>query len=510
MSMKSILRNGLVIVLALAFVFAGTTMVMAEGDRLIIGSGAEAPGLDPRLEMDIPAFERINMINENLVDYNTDMELVGTLATDWEYSDDGLTLTFDLREGVLFHHGREFVAEDVKYTYDWILDEDNAAPNRDQYTDIDEIEIIDDYTVVFHLSEVNGFLINNMARMPIVPHDLAEEMGEEFRNSPVGTGPYAFESWSRDDRLVLTAFEDYWGGTPNIESVEFRPIPENSARLLALEAGEIHTFYSGVVPDEVDRLEADDSVNVHRTPGTGYSYVGFNLRNEYLADRDLRLAISHMINREAIVEHVLNGVGQVGKTAISPGLPWFNDEIDHVGYDPERAATLLEEGGYLDEDFTLRIFTNENPVRMQIAEILEYELSELGLDIEVRIEEWGAFLDRVFDGEDYEMYILGWSGQMDPDRATYRQFHTDGVYNDTYFSDSRLDELVEKGTAVPGDSQESLDIYYEVQEILNREQPYAYVNYTEEVALVRPEVQGFEMHPYAANAWLNVFEMTLD
>lgn len=497
---KSRVFTGLMVLLLTLFL-TGTAMV--EAKTIVIGSGAEAPGLDPRVEMDIPAFERINLINESLIVYDLDMELTPRLAEDWEHSSDGLTLTFYLREGVLFHHGREFTAQDVKYTYDWVLHEDNGSPNRGLYTDIVEVEVVDDYTVAFHLDAPNGFLINNMARMPIVPYDKAQEMGDDFRSNPIGTGPYAFDSWTRDDRLTLKAFDDYWGGTPKVETIVFRPIPEDSARLLAFEAGEIHMFQGGVVPEEVKRLETDPNYNVYRTPGTGYTYLGFNMMNRYLNDYRIRQAISYTINREGIVDHVWEGIGEPGITNIPPNLPWFHDGIVGYDYNLEKARELMAEAGYPDGGFSLRVFTNENPVRIQIVEILEYELSQIGIDVEVNIEEWGAFLDRVFGGDDYEMYVLGWSGQLDPDRASYRQFHSEGEYNDVYFRNVRLDELVERGRIVPADTQESIDIYQEVQEILHREQPYAYINYTEEVGVVHPYISGWEMHPYPAETWSN-------
>jgi len=135
---------------------------------------------------------------------------------------------------------------------------------------------------------------------------------------------------------------------------------------------------------------------------------------------------------------------------------------------------------------------------------MEYELSELGLNVEVVIEEWGAFLDRVYDTNDYEMFILGWGGQMDPDRASYRQFHSEGSANHVNYSNPEMDELLEEGRRTDPESDESIEIYHRVQEILNEDAPKVFLNYTEEVALVQPEFEGFEVHPYAANAWLSV------
>ena len=504
---KNWLKAAGIVILAVIFLLAGSTAVRAE-NRVVVGQTAEAPGLHTLVEVDIYAAERFNLINQPLMVIDYDLDLIPGLATSWEVSDDAMRIDMELRQDVLWHHGREFVAEDVKYTYEWILDEDTPAANRDLYAAIEEIEIIDDHNIVFHLSEPYTFLLNNMARVGVIPYDHHEEVGyNEFQQAPIGTGPYVHDEWSDDDYHILTAFEDYWGGSPYFDVVEFRPIPEDSSRLLAFEAGEIDMFQGGVVPEEIERLEEDADVGVYRTAGTGYTYMGMNqktdLNPEVIQNRKFREAVAYSINREGIVDHVQEGIGSPGKSQITPDMAHFNDEIDYPTYDPARAAELFAESG-VEEGVTVELYTNEDPIRMQIAEIMEFELGRLGVNVNVNIEEWGAFLDRIYDTNDYDLFILGWGGQVDPDRASYRQFHSEGTANHVNFSDERMDELLERGRAVDPGSEESREIYREVQEILLREHPKAFIFYTEEVAIVNPKFEGFRVHPYAANAWLQL------
>ncbi len=492
-----------ILVLAVVLVFGlGSAVSAARPDTIVIGSGAEAVGLDPRLETDVPSFERINVIFEALVTFNTEMELVPRLATEWGFSDDGMTLTFWLRDDVLWHDGEPFTAEDVKYTFDWVLDGDNAAPNRALYADIGVIEIEDDYLVHFHLDNPNSFLLNNIARMPVVPAHHGER--GDFRTNPIGTGPYKFVNWSRDDIMNLEAFNDYWGSEPIHPYVQFRPIPEASTRLLAFEAGEIDMYQGGMVPQELPRLEDDPNIIVERAPGTGYSYLGFNTKVGPLADVRVRQAISRVINREAIVERVMNGIGTPGVSPIPPTLPWFSDDVFDLGYDIDKARALLEEAGVWGEDLTLRLYTNENPDRIRIAEILQFEAARVGITVNVTIEEWGAYLSRIQDTEDYDIFILGWGGQLDPDRAMYRQFHTDGPNNYTFFSNARLDELLELGRTLDPTTQESIEVYTEAQQIVVENAPYGFINYTEEVLIYHPHIEGITVHPYSANSWQDV------
>jgi peptide/nickel transport system substrate-binding protein len=505
-SVEMVRRNSVLIAIALLAVFAFSAVAGANNDTLVIGSGAEAIGLDPRLETDVPSFERINVISESLVKFAVNMELQPALATEWEVSEDTMTLWFKLREGVKWHDGVPFTAEDVKYTYEWVLDPANGALNMGLYADIGEIEVVNDYEVIFHLSQPNAFLMNNIARMPITPKHDGDR--EDFRQSPIGTGPYKFVSWTRDDRMVLVENEEYWGGRPNIPNLIFRAIPENSTRLLAFEAGEIDIYQGGMVAQEIGRLEEDPRYVVQRTPGTGYNYLGFNTKVGFLSDVRVRQAISYLIHREGIVANVLNGIGMPGIGPVSMSLPWFNENVQRYEYNPEKAKELLREAGYGPGEISLRLFTNENPDRIRIAEILQYECLQAGINVEVTIEEWGAYLARIQETDDFDIFILGWSGQLDPDRAMIRQFHTNGSNNYGKYSNERVDYLLDRGRMVPQESQESLDVYREAQEIVVREVPYGFINYTEEVGLHHPYIGNWEVHPYGAAAWQNAHLMT--
>ena len=367
------------------------------------------------------------------------------------------------------------------------------------YADIERFEIISPTEIVFHLSKPNSFLLNNIARMPITPKHDGDRA--DFRQKPLGTGPYKLASWNRDDRMIVVENENYWGGRPIIPTIVFRTIPENATRLLAFEAGEIDLYQGGVVPQEINRLEADPRYIVQRAPGTGYNYLGFNTKVGALSDVRVRQAMSYLINREGIVSRVLNGVGTPGIGPVSPALPWFNPNVERYAYSVDKAKELLAEAGYAPGEINLKLYTNENPDRMRIAEILQFEAQRAGINVEVIIEEWGADLSRIQETDDFDIFILGWSGQLDPDRAMIRQFHTDGANNYGKYSNERVDYLLELGRAVPPESQESLDIYGEAQEIVIREVPYGFINYSEEVGLQHPWIENWKVHPYGAGAW---------
>ena len=474
--------------------------------RLVIGESAEAVSLDPRVENDVPSYTRIQTIMEPLITFDTGMELAPRLAESWEVSEDGLDITFTLREGVMFHNGETLSADDVVYTFEWVMDAANASVHRAIYNDIQSVEAISDSQVVFRLEAANAFVLNNIALMPIVPASVADSDG--FRDNPIGTGPLMFESWARDDRMVLRAFDDYWGGRPQVDVVEFRAIPDDTARLLAFEAGDIDLYQGRVVPSEVANLEANPNVTVQRIPGLTYTYVAFNQQVEGLQDVRVRQAISHLIDRDAIISRVKEGTAEEAISMFPSNSPWFHEGVPRFSYNPERAAELLAEAGV--SELSLRLHTNQNPIREQIAEILAFELGRLGIEVTISIEEWGAFLGRIQSDEgDYDMFILGWSRNVDPDRAIARQFDSQGGSNETFFANERIDEILALGRTMPLLSDEQLAMYNEAQEIIVDEAPYAFIFFDEEVGVQQANISGWDMHPYVTATFqdIHLFEV---
>ena len=467
---------------------------------LTIGTVAEASDLDPRITYDVYSYQRMYAIMEPLLIFDTDLSYEPRLASSWEFAEDGRSITFELREGVEFHHGRPFTAEDVKYTFDWMLNPDNPAANPALYEDITNVEILDDTTVRFDLTGDNAFILNSIARLHIVPADLGEN--EDFGSAPVGTGPFVFESWARDDRMVLTANPDYWGGAPKVDRVEFRPIIEDTTRLIALESGEIDLYYGQPVRSELGNLEANDAIDIQRVDGLGHQYVAFNTEHPELGDARVRQAISHLIPREGIVERILEGVGSVGTGPIAPSSVYFEPEAETYPYDPERAAELLAEAGV--DQLSVRLHTNENPVRPLMAEILQFEAQQIGVEIEIIVEEFGAFIDRLLDSTDYDLFLIGWSGNVDPNYAMYELFHSTGGSNFTAYGNPELDALLDEGRRLPPGSEESIATYQEAQRVLMDDAPFAFINHSEEVALSRASVEGWEAHPYSSATFANL------
>jgi peptide/nickel transport system substrate-binding protein len=478
-------------------------------ERLVVAGGAEATGLDPRRVNDVPSFKRIYLMYEPLIAFEKDLTYRPRLATDWSVSEDGSEITLNLRQGVKFHHGKEFTSEDVKYTIEWMTNPDNPVLNRTLWASLTGVETPDPYTVVVSVDPPNVWALNLLARLLIVPSDLGEL--ESFPANPVGTGPYQFVEWVRDDRLVVRAFADYWDDERgNVSEVVVRAIPEDASRLLAFEAGEIDLFHEMVVPVEVPRLEAETNW-VSRAVGTGWTYLGFNQSHPVLGNAKVRQAFYHLIPAEAIVQRVYNGVATLSYSPISPESIYYSNDVPRYPYDPERARELFAEAGFAD-GFTVRLHTNsENSVRMRIAEILQFEAAQLGITIEFTGEEFAAFIARVLAPEkDFDLFVLGWGNVVDPDYATYQLFLSTATNNYGGYNNPRVDELLTLGRVLPPNSPESIAAYQEAQNLIMADVPFAFINNTEEIGLVQDWVQGWSVHPYSSATYMDLHKLVVN
>lgn len=497
------IRFVLVALATLLLLVAGTALAQT---RLVVGNISEAVNLDPRLVSDVYSFQRIYMIYEPLIAFDKDLSYIPRLATDWSFSEDGSVITFQLREGVKWQHGSDFTSADVKYSIDWLQNPDNAAVYRSLYTSIAEVTTPDPYTVVFRLDPVNVWIMNVLARTPIVSADRAEDPG--FATNPSGTGPWELVEWVRDDRMVLRPFAGHWDPERgNVDEVVFRTIGEDAARLLAFEAGEVDLYQGQVVPVEVPRLQAETNW-VTRIGGLGHTYWGFNIRNPVLADARVRQALYHLIPGEAIVQRLYSNVGTPGVGPVSPDSAYFSPTTPRYPYDPERARALLAEAGYAD-GFSIRLHVGSNQaVRVQVAEVLQYEAAQIGVDVQIHAEEFATMLPRIqTEPFDFDSYILGWAGNVDPDYALYPMFHSAGGSNYIGYSNARYDALIELGRTLAPGSPESIATYREAQDLLMSEVPYAFIINSEEIGLVQEWIEGWGAHPNASVTFHNLHKV---
>ncbi len=539
MSKKSLLMALLALVLSFVLVACGgsetstdepadndsngetTTEQPAEGQSggdLVFSVPSDAVSLDPAGSNDMPSSNVQNNIYETLVYHNEDLELLPLLAESFEAIDD-VTWEFKLREGVKFHDGSDFNAEVVKANIERILDPDLASPRSFLFTMVEEIKVVNEYTVQFiteyPFSPLPSHLAHNGAAMLSLPAIEADYAGVEAgkdpfavtNENPVGTGPFKFDSWTPGEKIVIVNNEDYWGDPAHLDSITFSVVPEDLTRVGQLSTGDAHIM-ANLAPSDMARVDGTNGTNVYRENSVTLAYIGFNAQKEPFDNVKVRQAISMAINKDVILDGVMDGVGIPAKGPLAPGVFGYSENVDPLEFDVEKAKQLLAEAGYPD-GFSTTIWTNDNRQRMDTAEVVQAQLKEIGVEVEIEVLEWGAYLEQTANGE-HDMFILGWViVTLDADYGTYPLFHSSNqgqAGNRTFTEVERLDEVLDAARR-EADPDTRIALYEEAQEILVEEATMVYTHFTENVLGVRDEVQGFWVH---ANGIYQLKDVTLN
>ncbi len=464
------MRKITTLLLTLALVLlVGAPQALAQ--RLTMAQVSNPVTLDPNRTFNGLSFSITNQVYENLVHFGSDGSIQPRLAESWEFTQPNV-LEMKIREGVTFHDGTPLNAEAVVASIEHFLDPEATNPGRFVLTSLTDVRATDEYTVELETATPFAPLLAHLAHP--VAAIVQAELGESLERNPVGTGPFRFVSWEQDAEVVLEANPDYWGGEPAIQQFVMRIIPDVSTIMVELRSGGVDAYY-GIPADSFNSIANAPGLEAERFLGWGSNYVGFNLENPKLQDVRVRQAIAHVIDKELIGE-IVNGLPAVA--AIPPTVAHAAEDLQEpYPYDPERARELLAEAGV--EGLDLRIDVYTDPTLETIAQILQAELADIGIDLEIRTQPYAAYAEAVLQ-DDLELYASGWGTvTLDADYALYGFLHPserDGGSNTSNFVDDHVTELLEEGRNNPDpDVRES--VYHEVQEIILEEVPFVTVNF---------------------------------
>ncbi|WP_163581627.1 glutathione ABC transporter substrate-binding protein [Gracilibacillus saliphilus] len=474
----------------------------AGSGELVISLPSDVVSLSPQGNNDTPSSNVRENIYETLTTLNEDQEVEPGLATDWEQIDD-VTWEFQLQEGVTFHDGEEFNAEAVKKNFERLIDEDIASPRAFLLEQVESIEVEDDYTVRIILEYPYAPLLANLAHdgtgimsPAIIDEDYAQledggDVDGYINQNPTGTGPFELEDWSPGESITLTKNEDYWGDPAKLDSVTFKVVSEQSSRVAELETGVSHVA-DQIGPNNISRVDNLADASVLQAPSVSVSYIGFNMQKEPFDDEKVRQAISMAVNKDEIINGVMNGVGIPAIGALAPPVFGYDDSIEGLPYDVEQAKELLAEAGY-EDGFETTIWTNDNEQRVDTAVALQSQLGDIGIDVEIEELEWGAYIERTANAE-HDMFILGWSTvTADADYGLYPLFHSSQQGepgNRSFLADDEVDELLDEGRRET-DPEARQQIYSEVQQKLVDLAPMMYTHHQEYLLGVSDSVKDF-------------------
>ena len=408
--------------------------------RLVAAIAGEPDQLDPNKTSAYFSFEVLENVYDTLVEPDANLQMRPALAESWNISPDQLTWTFHLRPGVTFHDGSPLTADDVVFTYRRIIDQ--QLSNVDKLSAVADVRASDPATVVIQLKHPSPNLLTNLGGfkgMAIVQRKNVES--GQIATHPIGTGPFAFESQKSGDSISLEANPRYWGGAPKVSGVIFRFIPEKSTALSALQAGEID-WTDSIPTQRVNQLQDDDSVNLAVTPSNDYWYLALNEGRRPWNDVRVRQAIAYAIDRNAIVAATSYGTAANNQLAIPKGNPWYTD-YGRYRYDIEQAKRLLGEANAAPKNLDMLV-TNEYPETVTAAQIIADNLAPLGITVNIRTVDFATWLDEQNSGH-FDMLMMGWLGNIDPDDFYYAQHHTNGTSNAQKYSNPEVDRLLDAG-----------------------------------------------------------------
>jgi peptide/nickel transport system substrate-binding protein len=458
-------------------------------NQLIISSIGDASFLNPVLAQDSASSDIDSFVFNGLIKYNRNLDgLIGDLAESWKIaSGPEPVITFSLRKGVRWHDGREFTAEDVKFTYDKIMDPKTNTVRRSTYELVKKAEVLDPYTFQVTYSQPFSPGLDSWA-IGILPKHLLQNQDintAPFNRKPVGTGPFRFVEWVSDEKIVVEANPDYFEGRPPLDGIIYRIIPE--AALNEMELLTRAVDYSGIYPYNYRRMQQVPFLSVYSQPSLGYTYIGYNLKNPLFQDRRVRLALTHAVNREAIVQYVLYGLGEVAAGPFPNHLWYSNPNVKPLPYDPAKARELLAEAGWKEKNsegilvrdgrpFQLTLITNSgNDTRRDVGVLVQRQLREIGIGVKLELYEWSVFLKDFINARHFDACILGWGLSVDPD--AYEIWHSSQIekgFNFVSYRNPEVDRLWEAGRR-EYDVEKRKAIYWRINELISEDQPYSFL-----------------------------------
>ncbi len=507
------MKRGMILLMILVLSLSGFALAEQERTTLVYGSGDYTrinPAMDEHGEINI-------LIFSGLTAHNGENQVVPGLAESWDFDAETCTYTFHLRENVQWHDGEPFSAGDVKFTIEAIMDPENGSENAPNYEDVEEITVIDDQTISFKLSAPNVAFLDYMTMAILPEHLLAGEdmQTSDFFRSPVGTGPYKLESWDEGQAIVLVKNEDYYLGTPNIDRIIFKIVPDDNAKALQMQSGELDLAL--LTPRDAQLFDGVEGYNCYEMQTSDYRGIMFNFANPYWTEnRDLIPAICYGIDREAIINAVLLGRGIPAYGPLQRNV-YNNEDVEHYDYNPEKARSVLENAGCtLGDDgfyyrngekigFVISVGAGDQ-VRVDIAQAAAQQLRQIGIDCSVEIPavvDWGGQM----------AYLIGWGSPFDADDHTYKVFGTGKGANYSSYSNPLVDQYLTEARQ-SDDPQVRAEAYARFQEELAKDPAFAFICYVDADYVAKSSIHGISpdtvMGHHGVGIFWNVAEWTIE
>ncbi|MGL6098707.1 MAG: ABC transporter substrate-binding protein [Fusobacteriaceae bacterium] len=469
--------------------------------NIVVAQGSKPRSLDPYKYNEFPALMITEHIYNNLITLDNDGSLVPDLAISWKIISPK-EIEFELRKDVKFHNGNDFKSNDVVYSFNRM----KAMPGSGIAVDnLENIVAIDDYKVKLILKSPSSPFIASLASplLGIMDEEYSSQNEDKIGVSPNGTGPFIFKDWKDGERVILESNKNYFNGAPKIDGLTFWIITETPNRIIALETGEAQIAYA-VSPFDADKMKNHKDIRLETKLTATTDYLGLNTNKKILGNPALRKAINIGIDKQSIIDSILFGKGQVAKSIVNPKI-WGSSE-DSVGwyYNKEKAKELIKNNGL--EGTELSLWVSDNPTRVQVAQIIQANLKEIGLDIKINAVEWGTFLQKTAMGE-HDLLLTTWFiGAPDADTILRSLIYSKSAGsggNRSFYYNQDVDHKLEDA-AESFDPKKRLELYWEIQDIVSKESPVIPIVHKYDTMAFSRKVKNYQ---YNRATLRNLFEV---
>jgi peptide/nickel transport system substrate-binding protein len=457
------------------------------GGVLNAAIGGEPDQLDPHKTSAYYSFEVLENVYDTLVEPDADLKMQPSLATSWDTSKDQLTWTFHLRDGVKFSDGSPLTSEDVTYSFNRIIKQKLNSAYK--FSTVKSVTAPDPTTVVFKLSAPTPNMLANVGGfkgLGIV--EKANVDSGKIKTDPVGSGPFKVASYTSGDSIKLVRNDKYWGKRPALDGVTFTFVKDPTVALQNLQSGEVQ-WTDNLPPQQVSSLKSSSDVTVRTAPSTDYWYLTLNEARKPFDDVTVRRAVAYALDREAITKAAKFGQATVNQTAIPEGSQWYYDYAPY-DRDPQKAKQMLAQAGVKNLSMDLMV-TSEYPETVRAAQVISSELGDVGIKVKIRTLDFGQWLDEEGKGN-FDSFMLGWLGNLDPDEYYYAQHHTGASFNFQKYSNPQVDKLLEQGRTETDESARKQD-YDQAAKLIVDDASYIYLYNPDVVQGWSKKVSGYDV-----------------
>lgn len=463
----------------------GTLKVALNSDIIGIDPHGASAGVDRNV---------YTSIYNGLVAPDKNLNIVPDLAESWS-TPDPKTYIFKLRANVKFHDGTACDAAAVKQNFDWILNPANASPRRPEIDDIDQATVTDPLTLTITLKSAFAPLLSIISDRAgyIVSPTARAKFGQDYPRNPVGTGPFQFVEWIKDDHVTFKRFDGYFEkDLPYLDQIVYRPIPDLSVALTELKTGNVDFLYQ-VDPKDVADIKNTPNLAYLEGPGVGYQGLWINTTKGPLANKALRQAVSLAVDREALLAAAYFGIGQIAQGPIPPSSWAYDASVPYVKRDLSAARQKLAEGGQPNGFKMVLKAQSNSPLQDKITQLVQAQLGEVGIQADIQTVEFGALL-KVGEQGDFDALSLGWSGRIDPDGNIEPIFQTKGAFNYGKYTSQAVDDgIVKERNAA--DQATRKQIFQQIQQTINDDAAYVFTYFPPTSFAATSAVQGFQVAP---------------